>query len=372
MKRFLTLDMLRGQLLNYHLREKLSLNIFFAQRGWVQMDPIKSSERMHDLILWNRIQNYKPQDLDSYLYDSTPREIVEICCPNLVALSWNNKGLIDALHVIRRAGPTGYLSLSLEEEDVRTIILKAMSQKGYWKPSDTPQAELVESGWGTKRRLTTAVADKLWNRGEVHIHHRESFNKTYYLPHEHRNDHAVVEWDQSAIRLALLTLRTQTYGIIPLTRSDQILIEERGYSEMIAVKVETLGGAYLVSPELLSMPSTFQNQQITLLAPLDPIIYDRTLTEALFNLRYRWEVYTPVQKRIFGYYALPILSGDQIIGAIDVSCDKTTKILTVYEDNPLVLDQSTHDALQLLAEWSGMSTVQISKPRRGYSKQLSQ
>ena len=372
MKRILTLDVLRGQLLNYHLGEKFSLKNFFAQRGWVQMDPLKSSERMHDLILWNRIKNYKPHDLDSYLYTSATREIVEICCPNLVALSWNNKGLIDAIHANRRACQTGHLSLSPEEEDIRTNILKGMSNTGYWKPSDTPQAEVIESGWGTRRRLTTAVADRLWNRGEIHIHHRESFNKTYYLPHEATSNQSVLEWDRFTIRLALLTLRARTYGIIPLTRSDQVLIKERGYSEMIAMTVEPLKGVYLVAPELLTMPSTYQSQQVTLLAPLDPIIYDRTLTEAIFNFRYRWEVYTPVQKRIFGYYALPILSGDRIIGAIDVSCGKTTKILTLHEDNEMVLDQSTHDALNLLAAWSGMSTVQISTPRRGYSTQLSQ
>jgi uncharacterized protein len=58
-----------------------------------------------------------------------------------------------------------------------------------------------------------------------------------------------------------------------------------------------------------------------LLAPLDPLIYDRRVTSALWNFDYIWEVYTPPHKRTRGYYALPVLSGDELVGHVDPKAD---------------------------------------------------
>ena len=66
-----------------------------------------------------------------------------------------------------------------------------------------------------------------------------------------------------------------------------------------------------------------------LLAPLDPIIYDRKLTSALWDYDYTWEVYTPLHKRIRGYYALPILSGDELVGHIDPKTNSKTRKLEI-------------------------------------------
>jgi uncharacterized protein YcaQ len=66
-----------------------------------------------------------------------------------------------------------------------------------------------------------------------------------------------------------------------------------------------------------------------LLAPLDPLIYDRRVAAALWNFDYTWEVYTPAHKRVRGYYALPILAGDQLVGHIDPKADRTARKLHV-------------------------------------------
>ena len=66
-----------------------------------------------------------------------------------------------------------------------------------------------------------------------------------------------------------------------------------------------------------------------LLAPLDPLIYDRRLTRQLWGYDYTWEVYTPVAKRVRGYYALPVLAGVELVGHIDPKADRANKKLIV-------------------------------------------
>ena len=65
------------------------------------------------------------------------------------------------------------------------------------------------------------------------------------------------------------------------------------------------------------------------LAPLDPMLWDRKLIEALFDFHYRWEIYTPPEKRIYGSYVLPILHGERFVGRIEAVCDRRSKVLRV-------------------------------------------
>jgi uncharacterized protein YcaQ len=66
-----------------------------------------------------------------------------------------------------------------------------------------------------------------------------------------------------------------------------------------------------------------------LLAPLDPLIYDRRVTQTLWNFNYTWEVYTPAARRVRGYYALPLLVGDELVGHVDPKADRQRSQLVV-------------------------------------------
>lgn len=95
----------------------------------------------------------------------------------------------------------------------------------------------------------------------------------------------------------------------------------------------------------------------TLLAPLDPVVYDRAVARAVWGFDYTWEVYTPVAKRVRGYYALPLMVGGEIVGHVDPRADRTAGELvatTNVADRAVVLD-----ALRPLAAFLGLAKVRV-------------
>ena len=78
-----------------------------------------------------------------------------------------------------------------------------------------------------------------------------------------------------------------------------------------------------------SAEKTPADRPVHLLAPLDPLIYDRRVTSALWNFEYTWEAYTPAHKRLRGYYALPILAGLEIVGHVDAKADRKARKLVI-------------------------------------------
>jgi uncharacterized protein YcaQ len=92
---------------------------------------------------------------------------------------------------------------------------------------------------------------------------------------------------------------------------------------------------------------------VTLLAPLDPLIYDRRVTSALWNFDYTWEVYTPPTKRVRGYYALPVLAGTALVGHVDPKADRKNRKLHIISRS-VRRGQALTPAVRALAGWLGL------------------
>jgi hypothetical protein len=109
------------------------------------------------------------------------------------------------------------------------------------------------------------------------------------------------------------------------------------------VVVEGLGRRYMLGDEVPILErllrgrlprgwrplETSPGDETTFLSPLEPVIHDRDRTRAVFDFDYQWEVYTPAHRRAFGYYALPILWGDRLVGRTDLRLDRTASTLVV-------------------------------------------
>jgi len=93
--------------------------------------------------------------------------------------------------------------------------------------------------------------------------------------------------------------------------------------------------------DILLIEAVLQNLELKprceFIAPLDPLMWDRRIIRQLFNFDYKWEIYSPEHKRVYGAYVLPILLGEQFIGRIEMVCDRKNSLLNIkniwYEDN---------------------------------------
>jgi uncharacterized protein YcaQ len=140
--------------------------------------------------------------------------------------------------------------------------------------------------------------------------------------------------------------------VVPLREAQLRLAEQ----EFRALGVRLENGEWRAHPDVADAPI---GDRVTLLSPFDRLIHDRARTEALFDFRYRLEMYVPPAKREYGYYVLPILVGDHLVGRVEPRFDRKTRTLEVLGDwgDTSRLDE----ALGGLAEFLGARRVTRSR-----------
>ena len=334
--------------------------------GYIQIDPINICGRMHDLILRNRVAGYREGDLMRFLHGEasplppTQRAGFEHHVPGtgiLVAFPLDAWPYLKAEMRARSRRPGAWAGrLTPREKILAEQLLAEIARRGPLGSEDFEDDRQARRVWGAAK-LVKATLQKLFFHGRILIAQRENNRRRYDLPERvlpsellGRGEPSMVEAERWRVLLQLRQRR-----LVALRRADLARVE----NEVQPVVVEGCPPLFCLRSDADRLRDARARPrepipQIALLAPLDPLIYDRRLTARLWGFDYTWEAYTPAAKRVRGHYALPVLAGTEIIGHVNPRADRTARRLSVASRR-LRRGFKVTPALRHFAQWLGLT-----------------
>jgi uncharacterized protein YcaQ len=342
--------------------------------GRVQVDPTAVVERAERLTLWSRYGAYPIDEVRRLLEES--RELFEYGA-HLVP-SADLPLYRPAMRRYPRPEYTRgrYIAEWLRDNaGFRAYILGELRTRGALRSRDLDDRAEVPwrtGGWNDGKNLGRML-EILWGAGEIAISRREGsqrvwdlFERILPVDDDEPLPDEVVAIETMERQLRARGLAAPGWGAAPDYRLPSREIGEaslRTEGVAVPVSVEGLPGEWLAHADLLAaLDAGGWQPRTTLLGPFDPLISERERTEALFDFRFRLEIYVPAAKREHGYYVLPILHGDRLIGRIDPAYDRKRRILEVRAvyaepDAPTDAWPAVRSALDDLAAWLGAEGV---------------
>lgn len=337
-----------------------------AHHGYVQIDPINVCGRMHDLILRNRVQGYREGDLMRHLHGgaaplpAAARTAFEHHFGVLVAYpldAWPH--LLAAMRArARRPGPWSG-RLTPRERALAPRLFAEITARGPLNSDafqDDRRARRFFGGWGSAT-LAKSALQKLFFHGRLLIAKRDSSRRFYDLPERVLPARILALKEPSPAE----TARWETE--LKLRQRRLVLLRQAELSPVadLVQPVRIAGGPLLhclrsdvpLLAEVQAQKPKSADSPPLLLAPLDPLIYDRRVTAALWDFDYTWEVYTPPAKRVRGYYALPVLAGHDLVGHVDPKADRVRRQLAVVSRR-VRRGHSVAPAVRALARFLGL------------------
>jgi uncharacterized protein YcaQ len=300
----------------------LTLAQAIERLGFVQADPIRAPARAQDLTLRHRVAGYRAGDLDRAYATLGVEEDVFI-----------NYGFVTAsLHAMMHPRTGAGLPPSAASKRARAL-LAFVGERGTVHPREVDahfSPGTVTNYWGGSSSATTHLLEALHYKGLLRVARRDAGVRIYAVQEprlapagaaERRSrldalvDAVVRKYaplSASGLRLVVRRLR---YAVPQWTRELATAIDRAKHR----LSRTTVGGDTWYWPVEESLSTATPDDEVRLLAPFDPLVWDRRRFEQLWGWAYRFEAYTPVPKRKLGYYALPLLWRDHVIGWGNVS-----------------------------------------------------
>jgi uncharacterized protein YcaQ len=267
--------------------------------GFLQIDPISTVAPPQHLVLWSRLGAFERDELDRLLWEE--RKLVE-----WAAFIWPAEDLPLLQARMRRRGriPAGRRGNEFLRENAsfRRYVLRELARRGPLlsrEIADHPSMRREDHEWWGSRKMGLML-EVLASRGQVAIVGRRGGQRLWDLAER---------WYPEA-------------DPVPWAEAEKLLAERRFRS----LGVRFANGRWLAHPDAAdgSVP-----RRVTFLSPFDRLIHDRARLEALWSFYYRLEMYVPEAKREYGYYVLPILRGDELVGRIEPVHDRKARELHV-------------------------------------------
>jgi uncharacterized protein YcaQ len=300
--------------------------------GFLQIDPISSVAPPQRLVLWSRLGSYDVAELDRLLWEE--RKLFE-----WAAFIWpiEDFPLIRA-RMRRRRGKYKYEQQGTEflqtNARFKRHLLRELEERGPLLSREI-EADLMVSKdphdwWGSRK--VTLMLELLEGRGVVAVVGRRGKQRVWDLAERWYPEAESIPWPEA-----------------------RPLLEEKRFRGL-GVRFEK--GEWQVHPDAADGPVP---RRLTFLSPFDRLIHNRDRAEALWDFYYRLEMYVPKAKRQYGYYVLPILRGDRLIGRIDPVLDRKTGVLQVKGVwwEPGVKPVSLQRPLKDLANFIGAGSIEV-------------
>jgi hypothetical protein len=343
--------------------------------GEVQMDPTSAVARTEHLVLWSRIgTRFRVADLERLLWRE--RALFEFWAHILPTSD------LPIHRISMRRYPQGdgtrrrYVRDWLRANDAfRRYVLRELRRRGPLRARDIENRAAEgwrTGGWNDEGQNVPMLLDILWHQGKVMIVGRDGQQRIWDLAG--RSLPRVPPRPASGVARELVARDARAAGIArqdkigflfdgPPPARDAALRRLVSEGVVVPVEVDGLSGRWVTHRDLLDMP--FRGRT-TLLSPFDDLISDRDRTERLFEFSFRLEIYVPKAKREYGYFVLPIIRGDRLIGRIDPLFDRKARVFRVQavhaEPSATASDwPPAKRAIGELASWLGAE--EISWPR---------
>lgn len=314
----------------------------------LQAEPTNAIAPSADLVLWSRLGSaYDRADLRDALdeqalieHQGFVRPIEDMALFRAEMAVWPGTGDLRDWEVWR----AGWVEAN---DACRRDVLELLRSDGPLPTSaipDTCEVPWRSSGWNNNRNLQRLLAIMV-ERGEVATVGREGREPLWDLADRVYPDDPVPDLDEARQVLAERELRA--LGLARKSAAGE------------PARVEGVRGTWQVDPSLLDGGFT---GRAALLSPLDRLVFDRKRLVEVFEYEYQLEMYKPAAKRIWGYYALPVLYGDRLVGKLDATADRAEGALrvdAVHEDEPF--DDETRGGVLAeildLARWLDLDPV---------------
>jgi uncharacterized protein YcaQ len=361
----------------------------FRDLACIQLDPISHVARTHELVLWSRVGKYDEAELEKLRFEDF--HVFEYWAHAASMVLTEDYPLFD--YYMRRY-PTGQSNYAKqlkiwvdEHTELKDHILNRLSEAGKLSTRHIESIDPTNSqhtGWSSGRDVNRMM-EYLWTSGQVVVAGRKRTERLWGL-----TDHHLPEWTpRHELTPDQITQQAIIKSIKALGIATEAQIKRhftRGRYTHSAEILKQLVKAQIITPlnvltdegvALWKTPAYIHNEDLpllerieagefsprtVLLSPFDNLICDRERTEQLWDFYYRIEIYVPKEQRVYGYYVLPILQGDRLVGRIDAQYNKKTKTFIIhniyFEDNVPVDIPAVRQSIETLGNQLGAVDIQ--------------
>jgi uncharacterized protein YcaQ len=358
---------------------KAGVRAAIRRMGVLQIDTIHVVARSPYLVLWSRLGAYDPVWLDELLAEG---RIFEYWAHEASFLPIEDYPLFR-----RRMRETGSLGWKYSHEwmaENRATVRKIRAHlraHGPVRAADFTRADGKGGGWWGWKPEKRAL-EYLFSAGELMIARRERFQRVYDL-----RERVLPGWNDAALPSASATHRALAanavralgvatarwaadYYRMSLADTAAAIESLVRDGELLPARIESVAGdAFLHRDHRAALAAIHRGRHpshTTLLSPFDPVVWDRKRVLALFGFDYRIECYTPAPKRRYGYFTLPILTGDRLVGRLDAKAHRVAglfEVKSLHLEEDIALDDALAEriagAIHACAAWHGTPRVRL-------------